>query len=260
MASIYAKKKSVKDDMKILAGIIGVFLFIVWLCTPPGNKFAQMCFFGNNTKYVIAKLTKPDEIKEYEFHWKNAVYMVDMKDYKGALKELDKAIQSYPVYMPENKLSKLYRNRAKLKFFCEKYKSSLNDFFKVDVLSTQDNLYVAMLFKLDDNYKESLKYCNRIINLDVNSHMGYACIADVYAAAGYPQSSVRVYDYFIDKYPNRAKYYVERAAYKKLAGYIDESNEDIIKAKSLEPSVDVNSLFIETFMHPKTFKFDNKKL
>ena len=260
MAGIFSKKKSVKDDIKIIAGIVTAFLFVAWLCTPPGNKFAQMCFFGNNTKYFVAKLTKPDEIKEYEFHWKNAVYLVDMKNYKDALKELDKAIQSYPVYMPENKLAQLYRERAKLKFFCEKYRSSLNDFLKVGPLSAQDNLYVAMLFRADGNYREAVKYCNRIINLDSNSHMGYACIANVYSEAGYPQNSVRVYDYFIDKYPNRAKYYVERALYKKATGDIEGSNEDIKTATTLEPSVNVNSSYIEEFMHPKIFKFDKKKL
>ena len=258
MASIFAKKHSRKDDIKILVAIIGVFLFIMWLCTPPGNKFAQMCFFGNNTKYFIAKLINPDETTEYIFHRKNAEYLVDMKYDQAALREMDKAIQTFPVYVSEDKLSNLYRDRAKLRIYCKMYKSALDDYLKVTNLTFYDQFYIAMLFKEIQNYKEALPYCNSIVNVNPESYLGYACLADVYSAAGMPQTSVKVFDYLIYKVPNRARYYVERARYKKSVGDLVGFDEDMAKAKELSPGVEEDYSIVKDLMFPKTFKFDNK--
>ena len=258
MASIFSKKNTRKEDIKILCGIIGAFLFVVWLCTPPGNKFAQMCFFGNNTKYFIAKLTKPDETTEYIFHRKNAEYLVDMEYYPQALKEMDKAIQSFPVYLSEKKLSSLYRDRARLRIYRKMYRGALDDYLKVSDPIFYDDFYMAMLFKEIDNYNEALKHCNSIVNLNQTSYLGYACLADVYAAAGMPGTSVKVFDYLISKSSNRARYYVERARYKKAVGDVIGYDEDIAKAKELTPNVDTQYSLTEELMFPKKFKFDKR--
>ena len=51
------QKQSRKDDVKLLVWIVVGFLFIAWFCSPPGNKLLQLCFWGNNTKYFITKLS-----------------------------------------------------------------------------------------------------------------------------------------------------------------------------------------------------------
>ena len=67
-----------KDDKKILAIIITLFIFAVWLFTPPGNKFAQICLYSNTTRFLIAKLVNPSEVNEWKFHRNNAVYLTQM--------------------------------------------------------------------------------------------------------------------------------------------------------------------------------------
>ena len=260
MGSIFSKKNTRKEDIKILSAIIGVFLFVAWLCSPPGNKFAQMCFFGNNTKYFIAKLTNPDETTEYIFHRKNAGYLVDMKYETAALKEMDKAIQTFPVYLSDDKLSALYRDRAKLRIFCKMYKSALDDYLKVTNPNFYDEFYIAMLFKEIKNYNEAMKHCNGIVNVNPESYIGYACVADIYSDAGMPGSSVKVFDYLIYKVPNRARYYVERARYKKAVGDIVGADEDMAKAKELSPGVEEAYSIVDELMFPKTFKFDQRQV
>ena len=117
MANIYSNVNARKQDIKVLTFVIVIFLFVVWLCTPPGNKFAQMCFFGNQTQHFIAKLTNPDETTEYIFHRNNAMYLIDMDDKKAALKEMDKAISTLPSYISDNVLYSLYKDRANMKIF-----------------------------------------------------------------------------------------------------------------------------------------------
>ena len=56
MITNFNSKTSRKDDAKLLAWIVFGFLIVAWLCTPPGNKFLQICFWGNNTQLFMSKL------------------------------------------------------------------------------------------------------------------------------------------------------------------------------------------------------------
>ena len=108
------KKTNKKDDMKLLLWIIAGFLFAAWLCTPPGNKFLQMAFWGNNTKFLIAKLTNNYASTEYIFHRNNAVYLAKMYQKKDkALKEMNKAIETLPSFASETELNTLYKERRR---------------------------------------------------------------------------------------------------------------------------------------------------
>ena len=54
-----------RDDTKLLVGIVVAFLLVAWFCSPPGNKFLQICFWGDNVKYTVAKIVKPSSTNEY---------------------------------------------------------------------------------------------------------------------------------------------------------------------------------------------------
>ena len=89
------KKQNRKDDAVLLAWIAIIFLVVVWFVTPPGNKFTQLCFWGNNTKFFFAKMIGTSSSTEYIFHRNNAVYLAKMYPKKDtALKEMDKAIKT----------------------------------------------------------------------------------------------------------------------------------------------------------------------
>lgn len=250
-------KKNRKDDIKALILLIAFFIFVIWLCTPPGNKFAQLALYGNNTQLLIAKLTKPSsELNEWLYHRNNAVYLHRMNDKKGALSEIDNAINTYPSYMSENSLKELYLTRAQLRLFYKDYNGSLSDYMRVDSLGLIDKFRVALLFKQVGNNKYALSYCNEILNIDTSAYIGYACIADIYAGVGKYDTAVRVYDLLIDRSPNRARYYFDRAGYKKMCGDIEGYNEDLKMAKSISSHLDTNYSIIKETLAPKSLSLD----
>ena len=244
--------KKRKDDAKILSAIIAIFVFVVWLCTPPGNKFAQVCFWGNNTQFLIAKLTKSEsDLNEWKFYRNNAVYLAKMDSKLASLREMDKAIMAAPSYLSDNQISSLYAERAQLRMFWGEHKGALDDYLRVKSPSFMDKFKIALLLRKNGNYKEALSYCNDILNLDLAAYIGYACVADVYANVGRYDTSVRIFDLLIDKTQNRARYYVDRAKYKQKCGDISGYNADIAKAQELSPMVDLDASIIEETLYPK---------
>lgn len=245
-------KKNRASDIKILKAIIICFFVSLWLCTPPGNKFAQLCFYGNNTQFLVAKLTKSnEELEEWKFHRNNAIYLARMERKYSSLKEMDAAIKTIPNYINEAEIEKLYAERAQLRLYLKEYRGALDDFLRVSNPNFTQRFKIAMLFKRIGNNKQALSYCNSVLNLDSYAYMGYFCVADVYSAAGRPDISVKVFDILIDKHKNRARYYADRANYKKLAGDEFGYNEDLLKAKSLLPTVELESNLLEEMLNPK---------
>lgn len=245
-------KKSRKDDIKLLSLVIVVFLFVVWLCTPPGNKLAQIAFYGNKTQFFVAKLTKPrSELNEWIFHRNNAVYLARMERKKSSLQEMNNAIKTFPSYGNDVDLEHLYLERAQLELFFGEYDSALNDYLRVSASNIQDKFRIALLYKEKGLYKDALSYCTQIVNIDSSAYMGYACLADVYAGVGRFSTSVRIYDLLIDRVQNRARYFADRAVYKKKAGDIEGYNADMKKAKELSPNVKEESELIEDTLKPK---------
>lgn len=243
-------KTSRKDDIKLLSIIIAVFIFIVWLCTPPGNKFAQICFYGNNTRLAIAKLANKAETTEYLFHRNNAIYLSRMDRKKAALQEMDKAVMTFPVYMSDAKLESLYKDRAQLRIFYKEYNGALDDYLRVSSLNLVDKLRIALLYKEKGLYKYAMSYCNSILDLDYKAYAGYACVADLYAGVGRYDASVKVFDLLIDRAPNKAKYYLDRAGYKQKSGDFEGYDADMKKAKEISPIIDNSNLIDET-LNPK---------
>ena len=47
-------------DTRVVKVAIVLFLFVTWLCTPPGNKFAQVCLYGNFTRHFVANIVNKD--------------------------------------------------------------------------------------------------------------------------------------------------------------------------------------------------------
>ena len=245
-------KRTKKDDIKLLVTIISILLCAVWLCSPPGNKFAQICFYGNNTQFVIAKLTKEQsDLDEWKFHRNNAIYLAQMERKEQSLSEMDKAILSVPNYISDAELSSLYHDRAQLRMFWGEYKGALDDYLRVKEPNMVDTFKIALLFKINGNNREALSYCNSVVNMDSKAYIGYACIADVYAGVGRYETSVRVFDLLIDRSNNRARYYADRALYKRKCGDNDGYEADMAKAKELSPMLDVNSSIIEETLNPK---------
>ena len=241
-----------KDDIRLICIILAIFLFGLWLSSPPGNKFAQVCFYNNNIQFLVAKMTKDkNEINEWLFHRNNAIYLARMERKNASLKEMDLAIKTAPHYLTDSQISSLYADRAQLRLFFNDYKGSLDDFLKVKDPGILERFKIALLFKEVGNNKEALTYCNSVINSDPSAYIGYACIADVYAGVGRYETSVRVYDLLIDRAKNRAKYYADRALYKRKCGDADGYAADMAKAKELSPMVDVESSVIQDTIKPK---------
>lgn len=245
------KKQSRKDDIKLLIKVILLFVFIAWLCTPPGNKFLQVCFWGNNAQYMYAKYIKKDDTNAYLYHRNNAVYLAKMDFKLRAYDEINKAIAIFPSYLGDNKLEKLYKDKGMIYLYFGDYKEALSSFVKTKPVTILDFLRMAMLFKTNGNYKLALNNCNEILVTDFNAYAGYACAAEVYAAANKVDVSIRLYDLLISKSPNRAKYYADRANYKKLIYDIDGYNEDMAKAKELSSYTNFESSITRDILKPK---------
>ena len=259
------KKTNRKDDTKLLVYIILGFLFVAWLCTPPGNKFLQMCFWGNNTKFIIAKLTNNYASTEYLFHRNNAVYLAKMyKDKSKALKEMNKAIETIPTFVSDNELNTLYKERAYIRLMGRDYKGALNDFVNGGVragnISFNENLTVAMLFKEAGNYKEAMAYCNNILNTDNTAYAGYACLSELYNSIGRYDVSLRVWDLAIDRKKNNAKAYVDRALVKKQLGDLEGYNADIKKAKEYVPTINIEDSIIDDILNPKLLNLSIRRV
>ena len=259
------QKTSKKDDLKLLTWIILGFLFVAWLCTPPGNKFLQMCFWGNNTKFLIAKLTNNYATTEYIFHRNNAVYLAKMsKDKSRAITEMNKAIETLPNFASDQELNTLYKERAYIKLMDGDYKGALNDFVSAGVSSNNitfnENLTIALLFKEVGNYREAMSYCNNIINIDNTAYAGYACLADIYNSLGRHDLSVRVWDLAIDRKRNNARAYADRALVKKKLGDLEGYNADVAKAKEYLPTIDLDDSIIYDTLHPKMLTLTIRKI
>ncbi len=245
-----------KNDAIILSMIVIAFLFVVWLCTPPGNKFLQMAFWGSNTRLFFAKLTNSAAATEWIFHRNNAVYLAKMKNKEASLLEIDKAIMTFPAYGKDRDLANLYKDRAQIRTYWKDYKGALDDYIHSDSIDMQDYLRVAMLYKLNGNYKEAMSFCNSILDVDPNAYAGFACMADVYAELGHYELSVRVFDLLIDRVKNRPKYYSDRAMYKQKCGDSAGAKDDLAKAKQLSPTARLDYSIIEEELHPKMIRMD----
>lgn len=245
-------EKNRKDDIKILCLLITIFFVIAWLCTPPGNKFAQICFYGNNTQFLIAKMTKKkEELEAWKFHRNNAVFLAKMERKDAALREIDKAIYLLPNYASEKEIETLYADRALIRLYFGETKDALDDYLRLSNPSIVDKFRIALLLKNKGHNKQALSYCNSILHTDPTAYYGYACIADVYASVGNYKTSVRVYDLLLDRTKNRAIYYVDRAEYRLKLGDLAGYNEDIKKAQELSPNIKIKSSVIEDILNPK---------
>ena len=58
-------------DTRVVKVAIVLFLFVTWLCTPPGNKFAQVCLYGNFTRHFVANIVNKDSANEYKYYYNN---------------------------------------------------------------------------------------------------------------------------------------------------------------------------------------------
>ena len=245
-------KNKKNEDLKFLLTVTFVFIFVAWLCTPPGNKLIQICFWGNNTKMFIAKLTGQDETKEYIFHRNNAVYLAKMypKNRKRAISEIDKAIKLAPSYLPDKDMQNLYKDRANIYLFLGEHKKALDDFLRAGDVDFSDYLKMALLFEKVGNYKAAANYCNAILNQDSSAYAGYACLADVYNNIGKPEVSLRVWDLAIDR-NTTPKAYIDRAQIKKSLGDIHGYNEDMLTAKKYFHNINTTTSLIDETLHPK---------
>ena len=246
------KSQKRKEDAKILTWVIVGFLFVAWLCTPPGNKFLQICFLGNNTRFIIAKLTNNAEATSYMFYRNNAVYLAKMYPHRDtALKEMDKAIQSVPAYISDRELKALYKDRAYIRMYLGDYRGALNDFIQAGNVTFSDYLKIALLYKEVGMYKQAMSFCNAILNVDGTAYSGYACLSYLYDTAGRPDISIKVWDLALSRRPNNARAYADRALLKKKIGDFDGYNKDLAKAKEYSPTINIKQSIIEDTLHPK---------
>lgn len=242
-----------RDDIKILITIIFSFLIVAWLLTPPGNKFLQVCFWGHNAQYLITSIVDKESIEEYRFYWKNAIYLTNFND-KKAISEMDKAILAIPKYFSEKQAEILYKERAKIKLWFKDYKGALDDYLRVNSLDKDDILRIAFLFNSQGKHSLAVSYCNRLLNIELGNEDAYACIADIYASAGKYNSSVKVFDYLINRGETKPEYYIIRSNYKKLAGDTLGESLDREKALELDSSIQLENIQVTNVMLPKNIK------
>ena len=246
------KKRNRVDNKSLLTGIVIVFFIVVFFAVPPRDKLSQLCFWGTNTKFMIAKMMGDSNATAYLFHRNNAIYLAKMyPNRKTAISEMDKSIKALPRAASESELKTLYKDRAEIKLFLGDYKGALNDFVKSDLITFNDSLKVALLFKVNGNYNQALSYCNNILNKDNSAYAGFACIADVYKSANRPDVALRVWDLALDMNKNMPRAYVDRALLKKSRGDLTGYDSDIKLAKQYSPTVDLNASIIEDTLHPK---------
>lgn len=245
-------QKDRKDDTKILIKIILGFLFVAWLCTPPGNKFLQICFLGNNIKYNVMRIVKPSHTNEYLHHRNNAIYLAKMYPNKDkAIKEMNLAINALPKYAPDSELKSLYKDRGEIKLYQGDKKGALSDFMLSGQIYFSDYLKVAMLFKTIGKYREAMLYCNSILNQDASAYAGFACIADIYKSVNRPDLALRAWDLAIDRNNHNPRAYIDRAKVKKSMGDLVGYDEDIKVAKTYSPTIDIDSSIIDETLAPK---------
>lgn len=252
----YNSKEEKKKDAIILTWIIIAFLFIAWLVTPPGNKIVQILFWGNNTQLFFAKLTNNAETKEWKLHRNSAVYSAKINKREQSLAEMEKAVQTFPAYLSDKLLQNLYKDKATLEMYYEEYDKALTDYLKAKNFTITDKFRIAMLLSKKERHAEALRWCNDIVNIDSTAYAGYSCLAEVYSVAGRGDVSIRVFDLLIDRQPNKARYYADRAVYKRKLGDMGGFDEDMQKAKAISPSIDPEDTMIKTILEPKVLQLD----
>jgi len=246
------KKQSRKDDVKLLVYFILGLLLLAWFCSPPGNKFLQLCFWGNNTKFFFSKLVNGSQSTEYLFHRNNAIYLAKMYPNRPtALKEMDKAIATLPTSASDAELKSLYKDRAEIKLFLGDQKGALSDYVNSGSIGFNDSLKVAMLFRTVGNYREAMTYCNAILNQDYQAYAGFACMSNIYLSVGRPDIALNVWNLAIDRNKSNSRAYVDRAHVKKAMGDLNGYNDDIKIAKQFSPGIDIEASIVEEALHPK---------
>ena len=244
-----------EEDKKKIFIITLATVFAIYLLIPPYNKIAQIGYVLNN----IQLLMNNKVVDEYLFHRNNAAYLLKMNNRYSASKEMDKAIATVPSTISDSVLNRFYIERARIKLLNQDYKSALNDFLRVPTHSINDYLAIAMLLKKNGNRKLAVTYCNKIIDIDIKAYAGYACIADIYGSLKKYDASIMIYDLLIDRSPNKAKYYADRAMYKNKAGDIKGADQDLKKAKELSPLFNDNSSITYDALHPKKINMNIMK-
>ena len=250
-------KRTRKDDIRLLTWVIVIFLFIAWLCTPPGNKFLQMCFWGNNTRMFIAKC-KNEDVNLYKFHRNNAVYLAKMfsKDRKRAISEMNKAIALFPPFGNDDELKKLYKDRAVMLIYFGDYKGALGDYLRGGNYDLNDYLRIALLYNEKKKYKNAISYCNSILNVDITAYAGYACLAHVYESQGKYNIALKVWDLAIDRKSTNARAYADRAKLKRSLGDMEGYAEDAAMAKEFSPTLSIEDSFIYNTLHPRVLNLN----
>ena len=243
--------QSEQKSNKMALFLLFVITMAVYFILPPHDKIAQIGYIYNNIKFNMCG----QETEAYIFHRNNAVYLTRMQNPKSAIMEMDKAIASLPSNATEKTIYELYKDRAKIKVYYGDYKGALNDYLRIPSHGINDYLTIAMLLKENGKLNLAISYCNKIIDIDTRAYAGYACIADIYASVEKYEASIMIYDLLINRVPNRAKFYADRAMYKEKAGDIAGAAEDKKKAASLSSSVETNSSITYDALHPKKLDF-----
>lgn len=232
---------------KFLLYMVLTVVLVAYFALPPYDKIAQIGYCINNIRFMI----KSNEIDEYVFHRNNAIYLTRMDNSKAAINEIDKAIATLPNSASDRILYELYKDRANIKLFYGDYKGALTDYLRVPSHNMMEYLKIAMLLKELGKKQRAVSYCNKIIDLDIKAYAGYACIADIYGSAGKYDASIMIYDLLIDRVPNKARYYADRAMYKQKAGDMQGYESDLKTAKDLSPVLDMKSSITYDAIHPK---------
>ena len=245
-------------DTRVVKVAIVLFLFVTWLCTPPGNKFAQVCLYGNFTRHFVANIVNKDSANEYKYYYNNAIYYLQIDQYKYALRELDNVMSTTPDFVSEQFIKSVFTARAQAKLKLGDYKGALDDFLRGED-NFLDLLPISILYLKVGNARYAMNYCNDILERSPDAIIGYACIANIYQEKGLYDSAIKVWDYAIARKKTNAIAYVERANLKKMIADINGYENDISMAKQYSPFIKTSTSLIDDFLSKRKVQLKTLK-
>ena len=258
------QSRSARDDAMIILLIVAVFILCIWFASPPKNKALQMCYWGYKIKSFYLKKTRNVDINKYRYHVNNAVYLIKLYrkepwSLRRALTEMDLAIESFPSAEANNNLKNLYKKRANIKLIAEDYKGALVDYSIAGNLDFNESLRVAILYTKLGKYDEATRDCTNLIQRDASTHVTFACLANVLIQKGQYNEALRLYNISVDRNPNNAQAYMDRAKLKKImkneAGY----KSDLAIAHEISPLLKEDFSYMDSIITPDISALEYEK-
>ena len=242
--------KNNDSGIKIVAAIMFIVIFVVWLLTPPSDKISQVCSWVNNVCLNYAKMTNSSKAYIYERNQIVLQAKMNPKD-DGVTAKMDKLINANQNKISKSELADLHRDRAEIKLYKGQFEPALQDFLYQDSLRYTDYLKIALIYNLLGDKEQALSYCNTAVNREPKSIIGFACFSKIYEDMGNYEAAKNLWELAVDRNKSNAEMWVELGRIKKVLGDSNGANTDFAKAQTIKQNVKLNSTLIHDTIYPK---------